>query len=188
MKDEPIKMIQFSSVSQLCPLLSTPWTAACQASLSISNSWSLFKLVSIESVMSSPSSPEATWRNRNQTGLPSPTDMGLNPHSAFLSPVTGTHWSRVQRNPGNSNPGIQQIPWSQKFLQPCPSRGSSCWWLTFFFLKYVLKWLIKYIYNPEQSNKKYQSSKSCMPTNKQKKKISLNDTSPSEGASQVAQW
>ena len=31
----------------------TPWTAAHQASLSITNSWSLLKLMSIESVMSS---------------------------------------------------------------------------------------------------------------------------------------
>ena len=31
----------------------TPWTAASQASLSITNSWSLLKLMSIESVMSS---------------------------------------------------------------------------------------------------------------------------------------
>ena len=31
----------------------TPWTAACQASLSITNSWSLFKLMFIESVMPS---------------------------------------------------------------------------------------------------------------------------------------
>ena len=31
----------------------TPWTAARQASLSITDSWSLFKLMSIESVMSS---------------------------------------------------------------------------------------------------------------------------------------
>ena len=31
----------------------TPWTAAFQASLSIANSWSLFKLVSIELVMPS---------------------------------------------------------------------------------------------------------------------------------------
>ena len=31
----------------------TPWTAACQASLSIDNSWSLLKLMSIESVMPS---------------------------------------------------------------------------------------------------------------------------------------
>ena len=34
-------------------LFATPWTAACQASLSITSSWSLLKLVSIESVMSS---------------------------------------------------------------------------------------------------------------------------------------
>ena len=31
----------------------TPWTAACQASLSITNSWSLLKLTFIESVMPS---------------------------------------------------------------------------------------------------------------------------------------
>ena len=34
-------------------LFATPWTAARQASLSITNSWSLLKLVSIESVMPS---------------------------------------------------------------------------------------------------------------------------------------
>ena len=34
-------------------LFETPWTAACQASLSITNSWSLLKLLSIESVMTS---------------------------------------------------------------------------------------------------------------------------------------
>ena len=34
-------------------LFVTPWTAACQASLSITNSWSLFKLMSIKSVMPS---------------------------------------------------------------------------------------------------------------------------------------
>ena len=33
-------------------LFATPWTAACQASLSITNSWSLLKLMSIKSVMS----------------------------------------------------------------------------------------------------------------------------------------
>ena len=48
-----ISSVQFSSVAQSCPTLSTPWTAACQASLSISNSWSLLKLMSIESVMPS---------------------------------------------------------------------------------------------------------------------------------------
>ena len=44
--------IQFSSVAQLCPTV-TPWTAARQASLSITNSRSLLKLMSSESVMPS---------------------------------------------------------------------------------------------------------------------------------------
>ena len=34
-------------------IFSIPWTAACQASLSITNSWSLLKLMSFESVMPS---------------------------------------------------------------------------------------------------------------------------------------
>ena len=34
-------------------LFGTPWTAACQASLSFTNSWSLLKLMSIELVMPS---------------------------------------------------------------------------------------------------------------------------------------
>jgi len=34
-------------------LFATPWTATCQASLSITISWSLLKLISIESVMPS---------------------------------------------------------------------------------------------------------------------------------------
>ena len=47
--------IQFSSVQSLSrvQLFATPWTAAHQASLSIINSWSLPKLMSIESVMPS---------------------------------------------------------------------------------------------------------------------------------------
>ena len=44
---------QFSSVSQSCRLYATPWTAARQASLSITNSRSSPKLLSIESVMPS---------------------------------------------------------------------------------------------------------------------------------------
>ena len=41
---------QFSSVTQSCLTLCDLWTAACQASLSITNSQSLLKLISIESV------------------------------------------------------------------------------------------------------------------------------------------
>ena len=46
---------QFSSVQMLSrvQLFATPWTAARQASLSITNSWSSLKLTSIESVMRS---------------------------------------------------------------------------------------------------------------------------------------
>ena len=45
----------FSSVQSLSlvQLFATPWTAACQASLSITNPQSLLKLISIESVMPS---------------------------------------------------------------------------------------------------------------------------------------
>ena len=47
--------IQFSSVQSLCRvrLFATPWIAACQASLLNTNSCSLHKLMSIESVMPS---------------------------------------------------------------------------------------------------------------------------------------
>ena len=46
---------QFSSVQLLScvQLFVTPWIAACQASLSITNSWSSLKLMSIKSVMPS---------------------------------------------------------------------------------------------------------------------------------------
>ena len=55
----PMHWIQFSSVQfsrsvdWTVWLFATPWIAACQASLSITNSWSLPKLISIELVMSS---------------------------------------------------------------------------------------------------------------------------------------
>ena len=47
--------VQFSLVQSLSRiwLFAIPWTVACQASLSITNSWSLLKLMSIESVMPS---------------------------------------------------------------------------------------------------------------------------------------
>ena len=45
--------IQFSLVTESCPTLCDPRTAARQASLSITNTWSLLKLMSIVSVMPS---------------------------------------------------------------------------------------------------------------------------------------
>ena len=44
---------QFSSVAQSCPTFGISWTAACQASLFITNTQILLKLMSIESVMTS---------------------------------------------------------------------------------------------------------------------------------------
>ena len=50
-----LRKYQFSSVQLLSRVqfFVTPWIAACQASLSITNSWSSFRLTSIESVMPS---------------------------------------------------------------------------------------------------------------------------------------
>ena len=48
-----ISLVWVSSVTQSCPTLVTPWTAAHQASLSITNFQSLLKLMSITSVMPS---------------------------------------------------------------------------------------------------------------------------------------
>ena len=53
-KTDILKKHQFSSVQLLSRvwLFVTPWTAACQGSLSITNFWSLLKLMSIKLVMS----------------------------------------------------------------------------------------------------------------------------------------
>ena len=52
-----VRFSSFQSLSRLThfslSLFATPWTAACQASLSITNSQSLLKLMSVESVMPS---------------------------------------------------------------------------------------------------------------------------------------
>ena len=48
-----VERAQFSTVAQSCPTLCDPWTAAHQASLSITNSQSLLKLMSIGLVMPS---------------------------------------------------------------------------------------------------------------------------------------
>ena len=49
----PSRVVQFSSVAHRVWLFATPWTAARQASCPSPNSWSLLKLISIESVMPS---------------------------------------------------------------------------------------------------------------------------------------
>ena len=53
MKAGAKREVQFRSVAQSCLLFVTPWTAARQVSLSVTNSRSLLKLMSIDSVMPS---------------------------------------------------------------------------------------------------------------------------------------
>ena len=52
-KGESLKTQSINSVAQRARLVAIPWTAARQFPLSITNSWSLLKLKSIESVMPS---------------------------------------------------------------------------------------------------------------------------------------
>ena len=49
----PVNSTQFSSVTQSWPTLCNPWTAARQASVFITSSWSSLKLMSTELVMPS---------------------------------------------------------------------------------------------------------------------------------------
>ena len=50
---EEIKSISSVQLGSHVQLFATPWTTGCQDSLSITNSWSLFKLMSFESLMPS---------------------------------------------------------------------------------------------------------------------------------------
>ena len=51
-RQEGLKLFVVQSLSHV-RLFVTPWTAACQSSLSITSSWSLLKLMSIELMMPS---------------------------------------------------------------------------------------------------------------------------------------
>ena len=78
--------LSFSSSVQLLSrvwLFTTPWTAACQAFLSIINSRSLLKLVSIKSVM--PPNP-------HPLSSPSPPTFNLSQHQGLFKWVT-LSWS-----------------------------------------------------------------------------------------------
>ena len=103
----PIRMEnrhQFSSVQSLsCVLLFvTPWTAACQASLSITNSQSLPTLMSIELVMPS----------NHLIPSPSPPTFNLSQHRVFSNESTlcigwPKYWSfSFNISPSNEHPGL----------------------------------------------------------------------------------
>ena len=71
------------SVAQSCQTLSTPWTAAHQASLSLTISWSLLKLMSIKSVMPS--------NHPHPLSSPSPLAFNLSQHQVLFQWVSSSH-------------------------------------------------------------------------------------------------
>ena len=78
------KSLRFSSVQSLSNirLFVTPWTAACQASLSITNSRSPHKPMSMESVMPS---------NRLILSSSSPSALNLSQHQGLFKWVSSSH-------------------------------------------------------------------------------------------------
>ena len=79
-------ILTFSSVQLLSHvrLLATLWTASCQASLSMTNSLSLLKLMSIELVM-----PSNEWSH--PLSFPSPPTFSLSQHQSLFKWVSSLH-------------------------------------------------------------------------------------------------
>ena len=80
-----VHIVKFSSAQSLShvQLFATPWTAACQASLSITNVRSLLKLISIQSVDGiQPSHPLSS---------PSPPTFSLSQHQGLFQWVSSSH-------------------------------------------------------------------------------------------------
>ena len=96
-------MLQFSSVSQSC-LTMTPRTVACQASLSITNSWSSLRLTSIESVMPSSHLILCCPLFLLPSIFPSSRDFS---NESFLHIRWPRHWSfSFSISPSNEHPGL----------------------------------------------------------------------------------
>ena len=96
----------FSSVQLLSRvrLFATPWIAACQASLSIANSWSSLKLMSIESVMP----PSHLILCRPLFLLPPiPPSIRVFSNESTLHMRWPKYWSfRVSISPSKEHPGL----------------------------------------------------------------------------------
>ena len=137
----------FSSVQLLSyvRIFVTPWTAACQASLSITNSWSSAKLTSIESVMPS----NHLILIRPLLLLPSifPSIRGFSNESA-LRIRWSKYWSfSFSISPSNEHPGLIsfRMDWLDLravqgtlkiLLQHRSSKASSLWCSGFFTVQF----------------------------------------------------
>ena len=132
---------QFSSYQLLSSirLFGTPWTAACQASLSITNSWSLPKLMSIELVM----------RSNHLTLLLLPSifpSIRVFSNESALRIRWPKYWSfSFNISPSNEHPGlIFRMDWLdllavqgalQSLLQHQSSKASILWCPAFFIVQ-----------------------------------------------------
>ena len=99
-------LLSFSSVQSLSRvrLFATPWIAACQASLSITNSWSPLKLMPIESVM--PSSHLILCRSLLLLP-PIPPSIRVFSSESALCMRWPKYWSfSFSINPSNEHPGL----------------------------------------------------------------------------------
>ena len=99
-----VHSVQFSSVAQSCPTLCDPIIAASQASLSMTNSWSSLKLMSIESVM--PSSHLILYRPLLLLS-PIPPSIRVFSNESTLSMRWPKYWSfNCSISPFNEHPGL----------------------------------------------------------------------------------
>ena len=111
--------VQFSSVTQSCPIFATPWTTACQASLSITTSWSLLKLMSIELVM--PSNhlilcpplplPPSIFPGIRVFSKESVLPIAWPKYWSFSFSISGSHWMMVTWEVNWPDLGSGKIPW-----------------------------------------------------------------------------
>ena len=111
---------QFSPVALLCLTLCDPWTAACQASLFITNSQSLLKLMTIKSVMPS----NHLILCHPLLLLPSivPSIRVFSNESLHIS--WPKYWSfSFSISPSNEHPGL--IPFRMDWLDLCAVQGTS---------------------------------------------------------------
>ena len=110
--------------------LATPWTAACQASLSFTVSWSLLKLMSIESVMPSNHLRGKAWGCARVTSGPKRPHLGVCPGPSSTlkgrqgsrgctpeSPVESGLTSRGSKGLRSSLEPLDSV----KVIQSCPT-------------------------------------------------------------------
>ena len=119
--------VQFSSVQSLNHiwLFATPWIAACQASLSITNSRSLPKLTSIESVMPS---NHLIFCHPRLLLPPIPPSIRVFPNESALCMRWPKYWSfSFSISPSNEHPGLIffRMDWLRSPCSPWDSQESS---------------------------------------------------------------